>query len=362
MLAVERRTRILDAARRDGTVRIADLVMELGVSQGTVRRDVEALVTGGLLDKVHGGAMARSASATVEYPDRASQRAPHVGVVVPTAYYFRSIVDGVRSVLDAADARLTLSISAYDTVDERRLIDEQLKAGARGLLLAPTIGGTELDPEYAEYLNALPVPTVLLERDLPGHGLSALSTVRSDHERGASAAVDHLFDFGHRRQALVSRGNTRTADLVRRGWQASVQRLGLPADLPNLSGRDLGTGPDWDVGVLDDLVRRLREAGTTGLLVHGDADVLAIRQHVQRCGLVVPDMLSIITYDDEFAGLSDPPLTAVAPSKKRVGQLAAQALLELLDQDLEPTVAHTVVEPKLIIRQSVVSPPGVTPQ
>ncbi len=58
MLAAQRRGRILSELGRDGTVRVTDLVELLGVSDMTVRRDLVALHREGLLEKVHGGAMA----------------------------------------------------------------------------------------------------------------------------------------------------------------------------------------------------------------------------------------------------------------------------------------------------------------
>ena len=56
MLARQRQAYILERVREDGGVRVADLVRELGVSDMTVRRDLELLHDRGLLEKVHGGA------------------------------------------------------------------------------------------------------------------------------------------------------------------------------------------------------------------------------------------------------------------------------------------------------------------
>jgi DeoR/GlpR family transcriptional regulator of sugar metabolism len=66
MLARQRQTIILDRVREDGAVRVADLVRELGVSDMTVRRDLEALHDRGLLEKVHGGATSLEGNALFE--------------------------------------------------------------------------------------------------------------------------------------------------------------------------------------------------------------------------------------------------------------------------------------------------------
>ncbi|HEX5116077.1 MAG TPA: DeoR/GlpR family DNA-binding transcription regulator [Pseudonocardiaceae bacterium] len=56
MLARQRQSVILDEVRRAGAVRVSELVERLGVSDMTVRRDLDVLAARGLVDKVYGGA------------------------------------------------------------------------------------------------------------------------------------------------------------------------------------------------------------------------------------------------------------------------------------------------------------------
>jgi DeoR/GlpR family transcriptional regulator of sugar metabolism len=56
MLAQQRQAAILDRVRAAGGVRVSELAAEYGVSDMTIRRDLEALADRGLLAKVHGGA------------------------------------------------------------------------------------------------------------------------------------------------------------------------------------------------------------------------------------------------------------------------------------------------------------------
>lgn len=66
MLARQRQALIVDRVREDGAVRVADLVRELGVSDMTVRRDLELLHERGLVEKVHGGATSVAGTALFE--------------------------------------------------------------------------------------------------------------------------------------------------------------------------------------------------------------------------------------------------------------------------------------------------------
>lgn len=58
MLASQRRATIAALVTESGAVRVADLVQQLGVSDMTVRRDIEQLAREGLVERVHGGALA----------------------------------------------------------------------------------------------------------------------------------------------------------------------------------------------------------------------------------------------------------------------------------------------------------------
>lgn len=58
VLARQRQAMILDDVQRSGGVRVSDLVNRLGVSDMTVRRDLEVLAGRGLIEKVYGGATA----------------------------------------------------------------------------------------------------------------------------------------------------------------------------------------------------------------------------------------------------------------------------------------------------------------
>jgi DeoR/GlpR family transcriptional regulator of sugar metabolism len=66
MLAVERHRLIIEELHRQGAVRVRELTELLDVSEMTIRRDLDALASAGVLDKVHGGATRRGMLATDE--------------------------------------------------------------------------------------------------------------------------------------------------------------------------------------------------------------------------------------------------------------------------------------------------------
>lgn len=74
MLAAQRKATILKEVSAHGALRVADLAENLGVSEVTIRRDIDQLVEQGLVDKVHGGVTVLGFSSTTEQTfDRTSQ-------------------------------------------------------------------------------------------------------------------------------------------------------------------------------------------------------------------------------------------------------------------------------------------------
>jgi len=58
----------LQAVRSDGSARVSDLTQQLGVSDMTIRRDLEVLARDGLVEKVHGGAVLPGTPTTAHEP------------------------------------------------------------------------------------------------------------------------------------------------------------------------------------------------------------------------------------------------------------------------------------------------------
>lgn len=66
MLARHRQSLIVQEVRRTGSAKVSELTRSMGVSDMTVRRDLDALARAGLLEKVHGGAVLAGAPSSHE--------------------------------------------------------------------------------------------------------------------------------------------------------------------------------------------------------------------------------------------------------------------------------------------------------
>jgi DNA-binding LacI/PurR family transcriptional regulator len=370
VLPEQRRARILDLVRARGMVTVTDLVSDLDVSAMTVRRDLDVLVTRGMVDRVHGGCVLRGASVrrpagvVVNGLTRDAERvhggAIDVGIVVPSGhYYFPAVVAGAQQVLDARAVHLTLVVTSYQADQDELAVRRLLRSGVAGLLLAPNTGLEEDAVERLGWLFDLPVPAVLLERTLssPEPGI-ALCSVRTNHELGCARAVRYLAGLDHPGVALVTQGSSQTKSRVINGWRTAVER----ADLDRRRSPIIITSPDANLNLwptnaaIETVLDELRRAQATAVLVHSDQTALALAHHARRRGWRIPGDLSVIAYDDEIAAQADPPLTAVSPPKAWLGRAAAELLLRLMTDGSPSPVRHMVADPELLVRASTSTP------
>ncbi|MEV3992135.1 substrate-binding domain-containing protein [Streptomyces sp. NPDC049837] len=338
--AVERHDRLLALVRERGTARVSDLAAQLGVSPVTARRDVEALASKGLLDRVHGqvswpgGQNGPERRPGGEPTAAAPGSGPVLGLLAPSAtYYFAEVIRGAREAAARAGARLILRISDYRPEDDRARTEGLLAAGAEGLLVAPGWRAPGDQAEHGDWIAELPVPAVLLERRAtPGSALDALDRVSSDHRHGVVLAVRHLVGLGHRAPLLVARTDSPTALAVRSGYAEALGALGLGEPGPVIDSVPSELDPEGFEAAVRALHSAVASGAATAALVHNDVAAIEMVQRLAELGVRVPGDLAVIAYDDEIAALADTPLTAVAPPKRQVGRLATELLVERLAQ------------------------------
>lgn len=297
------------------------LAGEQGVSLNTVRRAVDLLVQDGLVFRRQGSGMYIASNDT----------GPLIGVAVPSmTYYYPRIIVGIERELAKHGAQMLLRSTEWDSAEERLAIDGLIGAGAAGLILAPD------GPSGLAELEDLELPIVLVERGLEDPA-TLHEFVGSNHAAGARAALKHLYGLGHRRIAYLERTSPHTAPQIRAG-------LG---DVPVLmESRDR-----WTTAGVDEFIDEMLRQKATAVLCFADREANLLLNAVLARGIEVPGELSVISYDDEVADLSEVPLTAVSPAKLEVGRVAVELLRARLADPDAPRRQESLV-PRLVVRAS----------
>lgn len=358
LFSLQRRERLMEELRAHGAITVRDIAAKLGVSELTIRRDVNTLADEGLVSRVHGGATLPSPLDRSVAVGRPSAHSYSIGMVVPSLdYYWPQVISGARGEAEAQNLRILVRGSAYDAADNRRQVQALLDTqNIDGLIVAPDMGG-EHGKELLRWLNALPIPVILAERrapsEIPAHRLEWVAT---DHSFGAGMAVRHLWQEGHRMIGCLTDSTSPTSPHVVRGWKQALAALKIP--LEKSIHEDSAKLDNGDRAKhFDHVLDLCRSTGTTAMLVHSDTQAVAFVQHCVDRGVDVPGSMAIVGYDDEVAYLAEPAISAVRPPKSYVGKVAVQLMAARLAEGRMRPVHRIDLNPELIVRESSVGAP-----
>jgi len=174
--------------------------------------------------------------------------------------------------------------------------------------------------------------------------------IGADDLRGGYEATRHLLDLGYRKVACIS-GPEHWASAVERlkGYRKAHEDYGLPCD-PSLV--EFG---DWEISSGAKATHQLlnRHPEIDALFAANDLMAAGCIQAATSRGLRVPQDLALVGYDDrDLAEALNPPLTTFAYPLGRMGQKAAQLLIDRLLRRNTRSVPSTTVVGHLIIRAS----------
>src|SRR5229473_2844097 len=200
--------------------------------------------------------------------------------------------------------------------------------------------------------HPLPLPTVAIA----GHRrVEGVTNVVLNHRRAARLALKHLRELGHKEIAFM-KGSRFSSDSEDR-WKAIrevAQELGIPTRMELIIQLE-GDDPTPYLGYPFAKKLLARNRPFTALFAYNDISAIGSIRAFQEAGLRVPEDISVVGFDDiSGAAFNTPSLTTVRQPLGRMGQVAAQTLLERIEgkQDYPSEIA---IEPELVVRESTAS-------
>ncbi|MBT8225715.1 MAG: LacI family DNA-binding transcriptional regulator [Dactylosporangium sp.] len=280
----------------------------------------------------------------------ATGRTGAVGVVIPYAsrWYFGQVIAGAESVLRDCGLDLLL-YNVGDQAARKRFFERQPLRRRVDAVLAVAMPFT--DSELST-LHGLGVPMTVVGFDSPG-----IPSVRINEAATIDRAMQHLFDLGHRRIAMISTYADQNVWLPvahqrRTAYLAALAEAGVEPD-PQLVISvpfSVGNGERATAALL------ALEDPPTAIFAESDELAFGALTALRRAGIGVPESVSVLGVDDhDVSQLLD--LTTMRQLVFQQGSLAAKILAKALGIDCvapEPdTESGTVLVPTtLIIRGS----------
>jgi LacI family transcriptional regulator len=200
-----------------------------------------------------------------------------------------------------------------------------------------------------------PLVTDLWVRSVPYVGVDVRvggrrnAFVGSDHAAGVRLALTHLHDLGHRRIAHIAgaRNTVAGADRIA-AFQHESRVLGLELRDDYLREADFSSAG----GYRETCALLALDERPTAIVAASDLMALAALQAIRDAGLQPGRDVAVVGFDDiEAAALAYPPLTTIRQDREKLGTLAAERALELIEHaDLRAN--ETILPVELVVRAS----------
>ncbi len=208
------------------------------------------------------------------------------------------------------------------------------------------LSGLRLDDPYLhEVIEQNSFPCVLI--DIPRIAAN-VAHVTSDSKIGASMAVRHLLENGHRRIAMINGHNQASVSRDRySGYKEALEQFGLSAD----AGLAYDGGFSEDGGAEAMYQILIRNPDVTAVFCASDLMALGALRTLEKMGLKVPEDMSVIGFDDiTIASYCSPKLTTIRQDKYELGYQAAQLLIDMLEERTDNR--KIMLSNQLIVRES----------
>jgi LacI family transcriptional regulator len=215
-----------------------------------------------------------------------------------------------------------------------------------GYLDGVIVASSSLDDPLIPNVLQCGIPLVSIGR----HPDKQVHYIDSDNIGGARMAVEHLIRLGHRRIATVTGRLALNAGQDRlEGYRQALLAHGIPVK------DDLIAEGDFTERSGTTAMQRLLSTSPTAVFAANDVMAIGALKAIRAVGMETPHDVALVGFDDiPIASMVEPSLTTVRQPIERMGSMAVDLLLNLLQSPSEQeTLPHRIILPtELVIRDS----------
>ncbi|EPK0124422.1 HTH-type transcriptional regulator GalS [Klebsiella variicola] len=336
-------------------ITIRDVARQAGVSVATVSR---VLNNSALVSPDTRAAVMKAVTQLGYRPNAnaqalATQVSDTIGVVVMDVSdaFFGALVKAVDTVAQQHQKYVLIGNSYHEAEKERHAIEVLIRQRCSALIVHSKALS---DDELSDFMQHIP-GMVLINRIVPGF---AHRCVGLDNVSGALMATRMLLNHGHQRIGYLSSNHgIEDDDMRREGWSKALQEQGIIAP-----DSWVGSGsPDMQGGEAAMVELLGRNLGLTAVFAYNDSMAAGALTTLKDNGIVVPQHLSLIGFDDiPISRYTDPQLTTVRYPVMSMAKLATELALLGAAGKLDREATHCFM-PTLVRRHSVAQRQTVGP-
>lgn len=324
-----------------------DIAEHAGVSISTVSRVLSDV--GGISEAVQKRVLAAATELGYEKSEaNQPEQLQSVGLLtsLPLAPsldpFHAEVLHGVE--LACSERGVQLSYATFnDDASKGEMVLNRLRQNPVDGLLLLSLDNSNL----IRQIRSMNIPMVMLNAESPA---LTEDTFIPNNYQGASLAMRHLLDNGHKRILHITQHKRPTIQHRLEAYRAMLAEAGIRYDPKLVVECEINAEETYKV-VKQRLVQG--ELDFTAVFCANDISAMGFMRAAQEVGLRIPQDISVVGFDDiATSAFLSPPLTTI---RVETGELATLALRRLTDRVADPnlTPIHVSLTCALIERQSV---------
>ena len=316
----------------DGTLKSGDRLFsenELSamfhISRQTVRRAIGELEENGVVKRIRG-------SGTYIGDNRQENLKKRNRIAVVTtyvdSYIFPKTIQGIEKVLSEHGYFVQIAFTNNTLEREKSVLEDMISQDdVAGVIVEGTKSGLP-DPNLFLYRKLMKrrIPILFFNTFYPELDVPHVSL--NDVEAG-SKAVQFLIEKGHKDIGAILKLDDGQGRLRYLGYLNAMEAAGLPVKDSRMIWIDTEESRQLSL-CMDRILSRLE--GCSAVLCYNDQVAFQLIHLLRERKIAIPEQLAVISIDDsDLARHSEVPITSLPHPKEKLGETAANHLLEMLN-------------------------------
>lgn len=264
--------------------------------------------------------------------------------------FYSEVLDGIEDELQTHDYCILIASRQRNNKSDKSIVRMMSERRVDGIIIT----STAVSEAQRLKLNQFGVPAVIIHNQA---AQDIANSVFHDDIEGGFQLTNHLINLGHSKIGYIGNTETERSSTDRlKGLQKALREAGLPLREDWIVEDHKGLPQNGAIAA--DKLLRLAEQ-PTAVVCFNDMMAMGAMQQFIQAGCRVPEDVSITGFDDiEIAAFVNPPLTTFQQPRYKIGQVAAQMIVSIVEDDKPGGIEPGAVKltGKLIVRSSTAPP------
>lgn len=326
-----------------------ELSKTYNVSRQTVRKALQILEEEGYIYAEHG----RGTFCSEMFLH--SKKSNNIAVITTylSDYIFPRVIQGIDEVLSENGYSILLKNTNNSRSREAKFLEELLKKDIDGLIIEPSKSQIFCrHTNLYELLDTYEIPYVFIQGSYSQ--MEGKPHILMDDCKGGYMITQHMISCGYRDIVGVFKADDVQGLQRHKGYVQAIQEAGIVYDPDKVIWyytEDRKSHP------YEKVLNMLRNRDTlffNGIVAYNDQTAFQIIKAVEDYGLHCPEDIAVTGYDNSYlASACKVPLTTIAHPQEKLGRMAAELLLDLIENKQKTDrQEQIIIEPELVVRDS----------